>query len=259
MFLGIDIGNTSTMIGLYDDNSIKPDKTFRYKTDKRGDDSYLYENIRMTLKNYADLEVLEAEITGIAFSSVVPELNKSYHRVCNRLFSIDPFEINYKSKLGIHLVYKDVSMIGVDRIVNTEAAYREYGPGCIVVDIGTAATFDVLTHEGVFDGGLIAPGIGTTIKALADAASNLPEIVFGKPDELVAKDTENAIKSGFYYGWISMVEGICARIEREYKKSFKIILTGGFASKIFGDFEREVLVDTDLTMKGIKYIFDNRL
>jgi len=258
MFLGIDIGNTTTMLGLYGDSSVKPDKTFRIRTDKRGDDSELAGSIRMALRNYADLETLEAEITGIAFSSVVPELNRSYHRVLKRLFSIDPFEIGHASRLSIKINYKNPNQLGIDRIVNTEAAFHEYGPGCIVVDIGTAATFDVLNYEGCFDGGLIAPGVGTTIKALADAASNLPEIVFEMPDDLVAKDTVNAVKSGFYYGWIAMVEGVCERIEALYGREFRIILTGGFAVKMKDGFKRQIIIDPDLTMCGIKYIFDKR-
>ncbi len=258
MFLGIDIGNTSTMLALYHDDSVRPDRAFRIRTDKRGDDAELAGAIRMALRNYADFETLEAEITGIAFSSVVPELNKSYHRVCRRLFNLEPLEINHESGLSIKINYKDLKQLGVDRIVNTEAAFHEYGPGCIVVDIGTAATFDVLNHDGCFDGGLIAPGIGTTIKALADAASNLPEIVFEMPDDLVARDTVNAIKSGFYYGWVSMVEGICERVEALYGKEFRIILTGGFAVKMKGGFKKEITIDPDLTMRGIKYIFDNR-
>lgn len=259
MFLGIDVGNTSTMIALYEDDSVVPinEGIFRYKTDKRGSDDILYHSLAMALKNYSSMDVIEAEITGIAFSSVVPEINKSYHRVCKRIFSIEPLEISHKSNFSIKLHYGDPSKLGVDRIVNTEAAFHEYGNGSIIVDIGTAATFDVLDFEGNFVGGLIAPGIGTTIKALADAASNLPEIVFEKPEKMIATDTVNAIKSGFYYGWISMIEGICARIEEEYRAKFRLIITGGFASKMKDSFSRDVIIDPLLTMKGIKYIFDN--
>ncbi|HOP62251.1 MAG TPA: type III pantothenate kinase [Spirochaetota bacterium] len=257
MFLGIDIGNTTTMLALFRDDSPKPEKIMRYRTDKRGDDAELASVLKMTLRGYADFNVLEAEITGIAFSSVVPEISGSYRRVCRRLFSLEAFEINAASRLSISINYKDHGQLGIDRIVNVEAAYHEYGPGCIVVDIGTAATFDVLNFEGCFDGGLISPGIGTTIKALSDAASNLPEIVFEMPDDLIARDTANAIKSGFYYGWISMVEGICDRIEALYGREFRVILTGGFAVKMKEGFKRNVIIDPDLTMRGIKYIFDN--
>lgn len=258
MFLGFDIGNTTTMIGLYGDDSAAPEKTYRYRTDKKTDVADLVNCIGMSLRNMGDYNSIAAEITGIAFSSVVPEINQVYHRTGKKLFNVEPFEIRYDTKFSIGVNYRDIRKLGVDRIVNTVAAHHEYGDGCVVIDIGTAATFDVLNHDGTFDGGLIAPGIGTTIKALAESASNLPEIVFGKPDLLVALDTENAIKSGFYYGWISLIEGVVKKIEKIYNREYKIVLTGGFAGKISAGIEREIILDPLLTMKGIRYIYNYR-
>jgi len=258
MFLGIDIGNTTTMIGLYADDSVMPEKTHRFRTDKKGDIKDLINCIGMSLRNMGDYKALTAEITGIAFSSVVPEVNVLYHKMGKKLFNVEPFEICHNSKFPIGINYRDKKKLGIDRIVNTVAAHYEYGDGSVVIDIGTAATFDVLNHDGLFDGGLISPGIGTTIKALAESASNLPEIVFGKPDMLVALDTENAIKSGFYYGWISLIEGIVKRIEQSYNRDYKVVLTGGFAEKIYTGIDREIILDPLLTMKGIKYIYNNR-
>lgn len=258
MFLGIDIGNTTTMIGLYNDDSVSPEKTHRYRTDKKTDVTDLINCIGMSLRNMDDYHSIVAEITGIAFSSVVPEINPVYHKMGKKLFNVEPFEIRHDTKFSIGINYRDIRKLGIDRIVNTVAAHHEYGDGCVVIDIGTAATFDVLNHDGSFDGGLISPGIGTTIKALAESASNLPEIVFGKPDMLVALDTENAIKSGFYYGWISLIEGVVQRIEKTYKREYKVVLTGGFAGKIFSGIERKIILDPLLTMKGIRYIYNNR-
>lgn len=257
MFIGFDVGNTTTMLGLYDDDSVIPEKTCRFRTEKRGDESRLEWNIVKSLKSSGDFEKISAEITSAAFSSVVPEVNSLYHKAVKKLFGIDIFEIRCDSHLAIGINYKDKTKLGIDRIVNTEAAFREHGAGCVVIDIGTAATYDVLNHDGVFDGGLIAPGIGTTIRALADAASNLPEIVFEKPDELVAKDTVNAIKSGFYYGWISMIEGVVSRVEQIYGKGFHVILTGGFADRVLHDLKIDAVYDPVLTMKGIRYIYNS--
>ena len=258
MFLGIDIGNTTTMIGLYGDDSVSPEKTNRYRTDKKSNDPDLVKCIGMSLRNMGDFDSIAAEITGMAFSSVVPEINPVYHRIGKKLFNVEPFEIRYDSKFPIGINYRDVRKLGIDRIVNTVAAHREYGDGCVVIDIGTAATFDVLNHDGSFDGGLISPGIGTTIKALAESASNLPEVAFGKPDRLVALDTENAIKSGFYYGWISLIEGVVRRIEKVYNREYRVVLTGGFAGKIAPGIERKIILDPLLTMKGIRYIYNYR-
>lgn len=258
MFLGIDIGNTTTMIGLYADDSVSPDKTHRYRTNKKGDVTDLINSISMSLRNMGDYNTISADITGVTFSSVVPEVNSLYHAMGKRLFNVEPFEIRHDSKFPIGINYRDIRKLGIDRIVNTVAAHYEYGDGCVVIDIGTAATFDVLNHSGSFDGGLISPGIGTTIKALAESASNLPEIVFGKPDMLVALDTENAIKSGFYYGWISLIEGVVQKIEKIYDREYRIVLTGGFAEKIASGIERKIILDPLLTMKGIRYIYNNR-
>jgi type III pantothenate kinase len=232
MFLGIDIGNTTTMIGLYSDDSVSPEKTLRYRTNKKGDVTDLVNCISMSLRNMGDYKAISADITGIAFSSVVPEINPLYNFTGKKLFNVDPFEIKYNSKFSIGINYRDIRKLGIDRIVNTVAAHHEYGDGCVVIDIGTAATFDVLNHGGTFDGGLISPGIGTTIKALAESASNLPEIVFGKPDQLVALDTENAIKSGFYYGWISLIEGVVRKIEKIIIVIIKLSLQGDLPRKL---------------------------
>lgn len=258
MVLGFDIGNTTTMVGLYSDDSVMPEKTYRYRTDKKGDASALIKYVNMSLRNMGDYDLIAAEITGIAFSSVVPEVNAIYHKMGKKLFNVEPFEIRHDLKFSIGINYRNIEKLGIDRIVNTVAAHHEYGNGCVVIDIGTAATFDVLNHDGFFDGGLISPGIGTTIKALADSASNLPEITFGKPDMLVALDTVNAIKSGFYYGWISMIEGVVFRIEQIYNREYKVVLTGGFAERIASGIERKIILDPLLTMKGIRYIYNNR-
>lgn len=257
MFIGFDIGNTTTMLGLYEEGAHVPFATARYRTEKKGDEKNLARDIKRAIAETGDYEMIEAEISGATFSSVVPEVNRLYHIAAEKLFGVNMYEISHDSKLSIGINYRDKTRLGIDRIVNTEAAFREHGAGCIVIDIGTAATYDVLNHDSVFDGGLIAPGIGTTIRALAESASNLPEIVFEKPDELVARDTVNAIKSGFFYGWISMIEGIVARVEKIYGKKFRVIITGGFADRIMQGLEIEALYDPFLTMKGISYIYHN--
>jgi type III pantothenate kinase len=259
MFIGFDVGNTTTMLGLYDDHSVLPEKTCRFRTDKRAGEKALSTTIMKSIKSLGDSDEICADITAAAFSSVVPRLSAPYRRAVKNLFGIDIFEIRYDSKLCIKINYKDRAALGIDRIVNTETAFREHGPGCVVIDIGTAATYDVLTHDGVFAGGLIAPGIGTTIGALAKAASNLPEIVFEKPENLVATDTVNAIKSGFFYGWVSMIEGIVSRIEKFYGKKFQVILTGGFAEPVMSGLKIKAVLDPLLTMKGIKYIYTNNM
>ncbi len=255
MFLGIDVGNTSTMLGIYKIDSVVPEKIFRFRTVKNSDFSMLGNEIDLCLGDFPGYE--KGALTGLAFSSVVPEINSAYHEAAEVLYNLRALEINHSSLFSIKIDYRDIRQLGIDRVVDSEAAFNEYGGGCIVIDIGTAATYDVLDRDGVFRGGLIGPGIGTTIKALAAAASNLPEIVFEEPDMLVAKDTVNAIKSGFYFGWVSMVDGLIERIQESCGGGFKVIITGGFAENIMGSLKADAVFDPYLTMKGIKYIFDS--
>ncbi|MCP4137711.1 MAG: type III pantothenate kinase [bacterium] len=259
MILGIDIGNTNTVLGIYSEEAAVPARIFRYRTEK----NITSDELGLLILKFLDFlnesnseEGISGKVQGIAFSSVVPEVNGRYASMARDFFGLESLEINYKNKLSISIRYDNPEQLGADRIVNAEAAYREHGGGTIVVDIGTAATFCLVLEDGTFDGGLIAPGIGTTIKALAASASRLPRIDFEKPNRLVARDSVNAIKSGFFYGWLSMVEGIISKIERQYNQEFTVLLTGGFSQIIGENIERKNITDPVLTMKGIKYIHD---
>jgi type III pantothenate kinase len=251
MILGFDIGNTSTTAGVYREESISPEMVFRFPTVKQTGREELARQVRDGLKGDT-----ARNVTGIAFSSVAPEINRAYHGMAEQTFGVRAYEISHLSKLNFKIRYDDPAQLGADRIVNAAAAFREYGGGCIVADIGTAVTFCVLLEGGVFDGGIIAPGIETAIRSLALRASRLPEVPFEKPDRVVARNTVNALKSGFFYGWLSLAEGIIARIEREYGRSFGLILTGGFAGAVAEHLAHEMTVDPLLAMKGIKIVYD---
>jgi len=252
MIIGFDIGNTNTTLGLYN-KEMAPFKTYRYRTE-RGITS---DELGLMVTGFVRNTGYEPEkIKGLALSSVVNEVIEGYKNMSRSFFSCEMYEIDHQSRLSFKINYNNPSELGPDRIVNAEAALREHGGGCIIIDIGTAATFCVLLKDGTFDGGLIAPGIGITINALASNTSRLPRIIFGKPDRLIARDTVNAIKSGFFYGWLSLVEGIIERIKKEYNENFKIIITGGYGSLISGNIPHPCINDPLLTMKGIKYIYD---
>jgi type III pantothenate kinase len=255
VILGFDIGNTSTTAGIYHAEKIVPEFTFRFPTIKNSGPDTLSGQVLDGISRFT-LQYGKIDVSGLAFSSVVPEINRSYHVMADKSFGLKPYEISYMSKLNIRIVYDDPRELGVDRIVNAAAAFYEYGGGDIIVDIGTAVTFCVLLEDGIFDGGIIAPGIGTAIKSLSQQASQLPEVPFEMPNRLVARDTINAIKSGFFYGWISLAEGIIGRIRQEYGRDFRIILTGGFASSVSEFCSFKNTVDPLLSMKGIKLIHD---
>ena len=212
--------------------------------------------IKELIKNY--IEDNKKIILGSAFSSVVPELNKQYDKALYSICGIKPLKVNHKCKLNILIKYKNPEKLGVDRIANAEAALNEYGPDSIIVDIGTAITFCVICN-GNFDGGIIAPGIKSVMDSFSKNTADLPDIKFDEPDSLVASDSENAIKSGFFFGWISLVDGLIGRIEKYYNREFKLIFTGGFPEKIAENISREKVIDPDLTLKGIKYIYNQNI
>ncbi|MDR3238362.1 MAG: type III pantothenate kinase [Spirochaetia bacterium] len=255
MILGLDIGNTNTTAGIYGDDDVAPNATFRYITDKLATPESLFGAINGFVKTESDR--MSDTVKGVAFSSVVPKLSGVVEELARSRFGVSALGVSHDRRLSLKIMYTDPSKLGADRIANAEAARREHPCDCIITDIGTAATICVLLADGTFEGGLIAPGIGVTIKALAQSACNLPEIMFEKPPVLVAKNTADALKAGFFYGWISMLEGVISRIEKSYGRSFRVIFTGGFAGVLSPHMERSIVTDPMLTMKGIKYIYDS--
>lgn len=250
MVIGFDIGNTSTLCGIYGEADVLPAATRRYPTNKNVSAESLYAE----LQGFAEENAGEG-LSGFVFASVVPELNGAYEKLAG-FWGLKALPVSCENRLSVKLDYKDNSRLGADRIANAEAVRREYAGDCLIIDVGTAATICLLSAEGIYEGGAIAPGIETTVRALADSASNLPEIVFERPDSIIARDTVNALKSGFFYGWLSMIEGFIERIERIRGKKFRIIFTGGLSQKIAEAIERPYVWDPLLTMKGIKYIWD---
>jgi type III pantothenate kinase len=256
MVLGFDIGNTNTVMGVYGESEKLPGKTYRYRTIGGHTADELGALVQGFLGPGGHREKGGSPVTGVAFSSVVPALNSTYSTMAESFFGLKALEITHRCRLSITLRYDEPARLGVDRIVNAEAALREYRRDCIIVDVGTATTFCVLHADGRYDGGLIGPGIGVTIDALSLKTSQLERITFGKPEKLVATNTVDALKSGFYYGWLSLVEGIIERIELSYGSSFLSVITGGYGDMLGSALTRECIVDRLLTMKGIKFVYD---
>ncbi len=255
MILGIDIGNTSTLIALYDISSAIPVNTLRFPTDR--DTSP--EDLSLNIKNITDelfSQKKSAVIDKICVSSVVPEINSIMSEACIKLYKTTPHFISSGSNLKIKNSYITPEQLGPDRIANAEAANAEFTGDKLVIDMGTAMTFSVVLNNSIFDGGMILPGTSTAIHSLASRTSKLPEIELGIPERISARSTEEAIKSGIYFGWISIIEGITEKLESFYGFKFKIILTGGYSEIISQGLKLQHIHDPLLTMKGIKYIAD---
>ena len=256
MILGFDIGNSNTVMGVYPSDDPAPAREYRYTTSRTSPGDETAALIMSFIRAQELFEKARSHIRGIVVSSVVPELNRMYQQISTRYFNIEPVILSKDSKTTITITYDDLGQLGVDRIVNAEAAYRLYGDHCIVIDMGTAMTLSVVSANGVFEGGLIAPGLQTAINALSERASQLFAVPVVKPSSIIAKNTRDALISGFFYGWKGMIDGFVAKINEETSRTHRVILTGGLSSTIGPHLEGDITLDAQLTMKGLKLLYE---
>jgi type III pantothenate kinase len=207
-----------------------------------------------------ELRGLKREIvTGVAISSVVPPLDSMMRKACEVYFGIKPLFIEPGVKTGIPVLTDNPSEVGADRIVNCAAAYEEYGGPAIVVDMGTATTFDVVSKKGEFIGGAIAPGLGISANALFARAARLPRIDIKKPAKVIGTNTVEHMQIGLYYGYIGLVDGILERMIAELGPETKTVATGGLAKLIAGGSKYIAIVDDMLTLNGLRIIYERSL
>lgn len=244
MLLCIDIGNTRVK-GAYFDG-----KEFTGKFGLLTVKDPLHFNI-----DQFESELSQKKVDGVIFVSVVPLLNDVITRSIISKTGKHPIQVSSDMHLNFEIHYDDPSKLGADRIATASAAFQLYpGTDMIVVDIGTAITFCVLLSEGVFDGGVIAPGYSTAVEALSLRASQLFTVHVSRPERISAHNTQHALQSGFYYGWVSLVQGIVERLRKEYSRDFKLILTGGGAETLAEDIPH-FSYDKDLLLKGLVRLY----
>jgi type III pantothenate kinase len=197
--------------------------------------------------------------TGIVISSVVPPLDSTLREVCEHYFQIKPLFIEPGVKTGMPVHYDNPSEVGADRIVNSVAAFEKFGGPCIVVDFGTATTFDVVSPKGEYLGGVITPGIGISADALFERTARLPRVDIRKPPRVIATNTVNSLQSGLYYGYIGLIDGILERLIAELGKDVRVVATGGLAS-LMGSGSKYIRdVDDLLTLEGLRIIYERNL
>ncbi len=251
MLLAIDAGNTNIVFAVVDGDDIRAE--FRASTkDARTPDEYA-----VWLSQLMDLEGLKlASVTGAIIATVVPAALFNLRTMCRKYLKVEPLVIGEPDvDLGIRVNTDRPESVGADRVVNAVAAHMTYKGALIVIDFGTATTFDIVAPDGSYEGGVIAPGVNLSLEALHLAAAKLPHIAIARPQAVIGKDTVPAMQSGVYWGYVGLVEGLVARIKGEYGAPMKVIATGGLAALFRHSTQLIDAVDKDLTVRGLIEIY----
>lgn len=247
MIFCIDIGNTNIVLGVADGDKIL--EHWRIKTEKH----ITADELSVKIDGLFRLSHLDKkDITEIIISSVVPPLLNILKVFCLSYFNIKPLIVSSGINLGMPVKYDDPESVGLDRVVNAIAAYDKYREGLIVIDFGTATTFDCVSDKGEYLGGVIVPGIRISIDALFHKTSKLPRVeTFNKPENIIAQDTVSSMNAGIIYGYAALVDGIVTRMWKEMGNQTKVISTGGLASVIFEESDTIDYIEELLTLKGL--------
>jgi type III pantothenate kinase len=251
VLLAIDVGNTQTHIGAFDGSELVEHWRFATEREATGD------QLAITLHELLALRGISfTDVNAEAVSSVVPSLVPEYRRLFERYLEREALIVGPGTKTGMPIRLDNPRELGADRLVNAVAAFERCRDACVVVDFGTAITYDAVSSAGEYLGGIITPGIEISIEALAARAARLPRVDIEQPRSLIGKSTDGSLQSGIVYGFAGQVDGICRRLRNELGSGITTIATGGLASVIVDFTETIDLVDDLLTLKGLRLIYE---
>ncbi len=251
MLLAIDIGNTNTVIGVFDEDLLVHHWRLRTEKDATEDE------FQVTVKSLFSLEgAMLDSITGTIVSCVVPPMVNILDRFCTKYLHHEPIWVDAATFTDMPILYDNPKEVGADRIVNAAAAFHKYRTNLIVVDFGTATTFDCISQDGAYLGGAISPGIVVSSEALFQKASKLPRVeIFVAPKRAIAKDTVSSMNAGIIFGYAGLVDGIVRRIKSEMTTAPKVIATGALAELVAEFAETIEAVEPHLTLEGLRIIY----
>jgi type III pantothenate kinase len=250
MLLAIEQGNTNTLFAVHDGDEWVAQWRTATHANRTADEYAVWLSQLLAMRGLAI-----GQLDGCIISSVVPQSIFNLRNLSRRYLSVEPLVIGDNVDLGMTARITKPSEAGADRLVNAIGAHLVYPGDLIVIDSGTATTFDVVAADGAFEGGLIAPGINLSLQALHEAAAMLPRIAIQKPDRVIGKDTVSNMQSGVFWGYVALIEGLVARIKTEWGKPMTVIGTGGVASLFEGATESIDRFDPDLTIRGLLEIW----
>ncbi len=244
-----DIGNTITKLCLVAIKTHKVKKMIYFKSNSIISKKFLIKNLKRIIKDKNTNKIA-------LFSSVVPRYQLILNKFLKKFYKIKLKEIKEKNiEKIVKINLKNRNQVGSDRIANSVGAYKKYKTNCIILDFGTATTFDVVTKDGIYNGGIIAPGVDLSIKSLTNSADRIPFFSIKKQKKIIGKNTIEALRSGFYWGYSGLINNIILKIEKETKKKFKIIFTGGYAELFKTSIKKPFTIDKNITIRGIIEIF----
>jgi type III pantothenate kinase len=252
--LVLDVGNTNTSVGLFHGKSLRAQWRLTTSREQTADE------YGILIRNLFSLDGLGTEeITGVMVASVVPPLNSVLEEMSKKYFRLEPLFLGPGTRTGMAIHYDNPQEVGADRIANSVAAFEKYGGPCVVVDFGTAITFDVISEKGEYLGGIIAPGIGISSEALFERAARLPRVEVREPARVVGTNTVASMQSGLFYGSVGMMDGILDRLTDELGGKMKVIATGGQAALVALASKYSPPVDSSLTLEGLRLIYQRNI
>jgi type III pantothenate kinase len=250
MILALDAGNTNITVGLFEGGKLARHWRLRTVHEQTSDE---WGVLLRNLFSLADLRL--DHVDGIIIASVVPPLDSTLDEMSRQYFHREPMFVTCETDTGLRILYDNPRDVGADRIVNSVAALHRYGGPCVVVDLGTAITFDAVTAQAEYLGGIICPGIGMSVQGLFSRTARLPMVDFRRPDKLVGSNTVSSMQSGLYYGTVGMIDGILERLIAQLGTGTTTIATGGQSELILAGSKFLKHFDPDLTLEGLRLIW----
>ena len=251
MLLAIDVGNTHTVLGIYDRGALIADWRMASLTHRTVDENWL------TIKSFcADKNIPVTAIDGVGISSVVPDLTGVFESLAQKYFNADPVTVTASLDLGIRVLYADPAAVGADRLCNAIAGFRKYGGPLVIIDFGTATTFDVISAAGDYLGGVITLGLESTAAELHRRAAKLPKFELRFPSSVIGKDTESSMQAGVMFGTVDAVEGTIRRIASELGVRPKVIATGGLSRIVAAHTSVIEACEPSLVLDGVQLIYE---